>query len=88
MTDFIGYTYAFTVALGGVIGFLKAGSMVSLMAGLSFGGLAAYAANRVSTNPKSTGLALVVSLTLFIVMGVRFYKSGKFMPAGLVTIIR
>ncbi|CAG8453669.1 15256_t:CDS:2 [Funneliformis caledonium] len=58
MTDFIGYTYAFTIALGGLFGYLKAGSMMSLVAGLSFGGLAAFAANRVSTNPKNAGLAL------------------------------
>nr|CAG8519883.1 6337_t:CDS:2 [Entrophospora candida] len=87
MTDYIGYSYALTVTLGGVVGYVKAGSLPSLIAGLSFGGLAAYAANRVSTNPKNVGMALIVSCVLLIVMGVRFYNSGKFMPAGLVSIL-
>jgi len=86
-TDYFGYAYAFIVALGGLIGFFKAGSTTSLVAGLSFGSLAAFAANRVSTNPRNVGLALAVSSVLLLVMGARFYKSGKFMPAGLVTIL-
>ncbi|CAJ0904511.1 21154_t:CDS:2 [Entrophospora sp. SA101] len=76
MTDYIGYSYALTVTLGGVVGYVKAGSLPSLIA-----------ANRVSTNPKNVGMALIVSCVLLIVMGVRFYNSGKFMPAGLVSIL-
>ncbi|CAG8518557.1 14252_t:CDS:2 [Racocetra persica] len=88
MTDYPGYIYATTIALGGVFGYVKAGSIPSLFFGLTFGGLAAYAANRTSVNPKNAILAFVVSSVLFIVMGVRFYKSGKFMPAGFVSTLR
>ncbi|GBB87833.1 hypothetical protein RclHR1_14310010 [Rhizophagus clarus] len=86
-TDYPGYAYAFIVTLGGLIGFIKAGSTTSLVAGLSFGSLSAFAAYRVSANPRNVGLALVVSLLLLFVMGSRFYKGGKFMPAGLVTVL-
>ncbi|RIA96935.1 transmembrane proteins 14C-domain-containing protein [Glomus cerebriforme] len=85
--DYLGYAYASIVTLGGLIGFIKAGSTTSLVAGLLFGSLAAFAANRASTNPKNVSLALAVSLVLLLVMGARFYKSGKFMPAGLVTVL-
>ncbi|CAG8558103.1 5755_t:CDS:2, partial [Ambispora gerdemannii] len=84
MTDIFGYVYATAIAVGGIIGYLKAGSTPSLVAGLSFGGAAGYAAYRVSLNPKNSGLALIVSSALLVVMGVRFAKSGKFMPAGLI----
>ncbi|RHZ79373.1 hypothetical protein Glove_149g36 [Diversispora epigaea] len=87
MTDYIGYAYSFTVALGGIIGFVKAGSTMSLAAGLTFGCLAAFGANRVSKNSKNVGVALTVSVLLLGLMGFRFYKSGKFMPAGLVTVL-
>jgi len=87
MTDYFGYAYAFTITLGGIFGYLKAGSMTSLLAGLTFGGLAAFAANRASVNPKNVGPALAVSCVLLVVMGSRYIKGGKFMPAGLVTIL-
>ncbi|KAG9303663.1 hypothetical protein G9A89_018560 [Geosiphon pyriformis] len=88
MIDYPGYAYSLIVGIGGIIGFVKAGSTPSLLAGLTFGGLAAYAAHRVSTNPKNVGLALIVSCLLLTVMGVRFARSGKFMPAGLVAVLR
>jgi uncharacterized membrane protein (UPF0136 family) len=76
-----------TVTLGGAIGYVKAGSLPSLIAGLTFGGFAAYAASRVSANPKNVEMALIVSCTLLVIMGIRFYNSGKFMPAGLVSVL-
>ncbi|CAG8563753.1 7715_t:CDS:2 [Acaulospora morrowiae] len=88
MKDYIGYAYAFTIGLGGVFGFLKAGSTSSLVAGLTFGSLAAYGAHRVSNNSKNVGLALIVSVLLLVVMSSRFYKSGKVMPSGVVAILR
>ncbi|CAG8473321.1 21217_t:CDS:2 [Dentiscutata erythropus] len=87
MTDYPGYVYAATISLGGVVGYIKAGSLPSLFFGLTFGVLAAYGASRVSANPRDVIVALLVSLVLLIVMGIRFYKSGKFMPAGLVTVL-
>lgn len=56
---------------------------MSLLAGAIFGFLAAYGAYL-----DSKVLALITSLLLLSVMGPKFYRGRKFMPAGLVTILR
>ncbi|CAB1436076.1 unnamed protein product [Pleuronectes platessa] len=50
--DWIGFSYAVLVSVGGVIGFVKADSVPSLAAGLLFGLLAAVGAYLTSHNPK------------------------------------
>ncbi|XP_061777914.1 transmembrane protein 14C [Nerophis ophidion] len=82
--DWVGYGYAALVASGGVIGYVKAGSVPSLAAGLLFGGLAGVGAYQVSNDPRNVWLSLATSGTLTGIMGKRFYGSRKFMPAGLV----
>uniref|UniRef100_A0A8D0BLN1 Transmembrane protein 14C n=1 Tax=Salvator merianae TaxID=96440 RepID=A0A8D0BLN1_SALMN len=82
--DWIGFGYATLVASGGMIGYAKAGSIPSLAAGLLFGGLAGYGAYQVSQDPKNIWLSLLASGTLAGIMSLRFYNSGKFMPAGLI----
>ncbi|KAL0966956.1 hypothetical protein UPYG_G00302740 [Umbra pygmaea] len=84
--DWIGYCYAALVSAGGVVGFVKAGSVTSLVAGLFFGLLAGIGAYMMSQNPKSIWLSLGTSGTLAVVMGMRFLNSWKFMPAGLMTL--
>ncbi len=49
-----------------------------------FLGAAAFGAYQISQNPKNFQLALLTSGALLAVMGLRFYKSGKLMPAGLI----
>jgi uncharacterized membrane protein (UPF0136 family) len=61
---------------------------MSLLAGSIFGALAALGAYQVSGDPNNVTLALIVSFTLLFVMGSRFYRGRKFMPAGLVTLLR
>ncbi|XP_077539397.1 transmembrane protein 14C-like [Haemaphysalis longicornis] len=82
--DIWAYGYAFVVALGGVIGYMKAGSVASLMAGLIFGGLACIGAYQTSHDPSNYCLSLGVAGVLAGLMGFRFAKSSKIMPAGLV----
>ncbi|EDO47575.1 predicted protein, partial [Nematostella vectensis] len=82
--DYLSYGFAAIVALGGVIGYAKAGSTVSLAMGLGFGGIAAFGASQTSKNPKNVYVLLVSSMILAGVMGSRAIKAGKFMPAGLV----
>nr|XP_018265565.1 uncharacterized protein I303_01935 [Kwoniella dejecticola CBS 10117]OBR87723.1 hypothetical protein I303_01935 [Kwoniella dejecticola CBS 10117] len=98
--DYLGYSYAALIALGGLMGGLKRGSKISLVAGCVFSLFAAYGASRVSQNPTDTipsldelntgNILLLVSYyylatasTLLVMMGYRFFQSGKFMPAGL-----
>ncbi|XP_026779784.1 transmembrane protein 14C isoform X2 [Pangasianodon hypophthalmus] len=82
--DWAGYGYAALVASGGVMGYVKAGSVPSLAAGLLFGGLAGFGAYQMSHNPQNIWVSLATSGTLAALMGKRFYNSRKIMPAGIV----
>ncbi|XP_007950396.1 transmembrane protein 14C [Orycteropus afer afer] len=80
----LGFGYAALVATGGIIGYAKAGSVPSLAAGLFFGGLAGLGAYQLSQDPRNVWVFLATSGTLAGIMGMRFYNSRKFMPAGLI----
>ncbi|XP_069769445.1 transmembrane protein 14C-like isoform X4 [Narcine bancroftii] len=82
--DWWGFGYAALVASGGVLGYVKAGSVPSLAAGLLFGSAAGIGAYQITQNPQNIWLSLIVSGALTGIMGMRFYNSRKFMPAGLV----
>ncbi|XP_067000620.1 transmembrane protein 14C [Anabrus simplex] len=82
--DILSYAYAATVAAGGILGYVKAGSIPSLGAGLLFGSVLGYGAFQTSQNPNNYQLIYGTSAVLGGLMGYRFYNSGKFMPAGLV----
>jgi uncharacterized membrane protein (UPF0136 family) len=56
----------------------------SLAAGFVFGAAASFGAYQVSQNPRNMYVILLTSGALLGVMGSRFYRSGKFMPAGLI----
>uniref|UniRef100_A0A8I3P5Z1 Transmembrane protein 14C n=1 Tax=Canis lupus familiaris TaxID=9615 RepID=A0A8I3P5Z1_CANLF len=60
------------------------GSVPSLAAGLFFGSLAGLGAYQLSQDPRNIWVFLATSGTLAGIMGMRFYHSGKFMPAGLI----
>ncbi|XP_060776988.1 transmembrane protein 14Cb [Neoarius graeffei] len=83
--DWLGYVFAALTAVGGVFGFIKAGSISSLVGGLIFGLLSALGSFQVSQNPKNFWLSFGTHGTLAAVMGVRFLSSWKLMPAGLMT---
>ncbi|TNN56159.1 Transmembrane protein 14C [Liparis tanakae] len=56
--DWIGFGYAAAIAFGGFMGYNRRGSVMSLMAGLVFGVLAAYGAYNVSYDPKDIKVSL------------------------------
>ena len=85
--DVISAGFAALVATGGVIGFAKAGSIPSLAAGLTFGGILGIGAYLTSVNPANYYLTAGTSAVLGSFMGYRFYNSGKFMPAGLICLL-
>jgi uncharacterized membrane protein (UPF0136 family) len=77
-------TYAFFVLVGGLIGYLKAGSIASLAMGLFFSALlfsCAFAIYKKSVLGHVLSLALTSFLLLFF--GFRFFQKLAFMPAGL-----
>ncbi|XP_074598581.1 transmembrane protein 14C-like [Brevipalpus obovatus] len=85
--DVISSLYAGLVAAGGILGYAKAGSVPSLVAGLFFGTTLGVGAYMTSRDPNNYGLTLGTSTLLSGLMGYRFYNTGKFMPAGLMTIL-
>lgn len=70
------------VAAGGVAGFASKGSVPSLVAG-GISGLGLIACGRTS-NFKA---AAVISAILTLIMSIRFAKTKKVMPAGMVAIL-
>ncbi|XP_012695901.1 transmembrane protein 14A [Clupea harengus] len=80
--DWLGFGYAGAIIMGGLIGYKRKGSVMSLIAGLLFGCISAYGAYRVSNEPREVAVSLFASGSLALVMGIRFKKSGKLMPAG------
>lgn len=82
--DIISTCYALSVTAGGIVGYVKAGSATSLLAGLAFGSLLGYGAYQTSLDERNYYLSFAVSTALGMLMGYRFYNSGKFMPAGLI----
>ena len=80
--------YALLLAVGGVIGYVKAGSRPSLIAG-SISALAALLALGLSVGNNRLGvpLGLILSIALFVLFGYRYaVKTRKFMPSGLLAV--
>uniref|UniRef100_A0A8B9PQY7 Transmembrane protein 14A n=1 Tax=Apteryx owenii TaxID=8824 RepID=A0A8B9PQY7_APTOW len=86
--DWIGFAYAALLAVGGVLGYTRKGSKISLAAGLTFGSVAGYGAYCVTCDPRNVKISLFSAFLLTIIMGMRFKRSKKLMPAGLVACLR
>jgi uncharacterized membrane protein (UPF0136 family) len=81
--------YAVLLALGGLMGYVKAGSRPSLIAGL-LSSVTAFAALGLSIGNSRWGvpLGLLLSIVLFILFAYRYAaKTGKFMPSGLLAVL-
>jgi len=80
--------YAVLLAAGGVIGYVKAGSRPSLIAGLLSAIAAALALGlSIQSNRWGVPLGLLLSISLFVLFGYRYAaKTRKFMPSGLLAV--
>jgi uncharacterized membrane protein (UPF0136 family) len=80
--------YALLLVVGGVIGFVKAGSRPSLIAGVGSGVVALVALAVSTRNPAvGFGIGLATALVVGVQMGNRYRRTGKFMPPGLVALV-
>lgn len=79
--------YAVLLAAGGLMGYLKAGSRPSLIAGLAFGLAAGAGAVLARQNPAGFVLGAAVAGLLAVFFGRRYFRLRKFMPAGMLTIL-
>ena len=85
-TSFI-LIYGLVVILGGIMGYVKVKSQVSLFSGVG-SGIALLIAWFVCRQMPLVGLGLatLLGIVLFIVFVLRFLKTRAFMPAGLMMV--
>uniref|UniRef100_A0A0E0NXM2 Uncharacterized protein n=1 Tax=Oryza rufipogon TaxID=4529 RepID=A0A0E0NXM2_ORYRU len=97
MEDFyVTIPYGAAVLVGGVAGYLKRGSKASLAAGGGFGGALllagalsarAFARGHPSGSLFAAVLQTVCAVALTVVMGIRYIKTRKVMPAGIIAAV-
>lgn len=78
------WIYIVLLVAGGLMGFLKGKSQASLISSLVFAAVLILCAVGIIFQPHVTDIVLVVLLLFF---GLRYAKSKKFMPGGLMTIL-
>ena len=73
---------------GGIIGYVKAGSVASIIAGTIAGVLLLVAAFLLPEH-RVAGLAtgLIISVLLAAQFGPKFFRTGKIMPAGMMSVL-
>src|SRR5580693_6189592 len=74
------WVYIVLLLAGGLMGFIKAGSKISLITSALFGVLLALCATAVI---QPFYIADILVGLLLVVFGIRFAKGKKFMPSGL-----
>lgn len=82
--------YAVLLAVGGVMGFIKAGSKVSMVAGLASAALVCVAFGVAVGGPTPRDGFLVglgVSCVLVVMFLQRYLKTRKWMPAGMLLVV-
>jgi uncharacterized membrane protein (UPF0136 family) len=80
--------YGVLAIVGGVIGYLQAKSKISLLAGCGCGALL-LASALVQSQGQAWGLMAAIGVTaiLMVAFTLRFVKTLKFMPAGLMLLL-
>ena len=84
MANTILWIYIVLLVIGGLAGFFKAGSKVSLIMSVAFAiALALFAAGLVAW-PIGADILLALLVVVFVM---RYVKTKKFMPAGLMILL-
>jgi uncharacterized membrane protein (UPF0136 family) len=79
--------YGILASVGGILGYTKARSQTSLISGLVSGILLVIGGIAHQQNQAwGLTLAVIVTIALIVVFAIRFAKTRKFMPAGLMVI--
>ena len=87
-TAIIVWVYGALVLAGGAMGWAKAKSKPSLISGIVFGvALGFFGYGIYQGHTSDIRVAAAIAGLLGVIMGIRFAKSKKFMPAGLVAIL-
>ncbi len=76
--------YGLLLAAGGTMGYVKAGSRPSLIAGLASGAIALVLLGVTFGSPRvALMLAILLGAAMSAVFAMRLKKTGKFMPSGM-----
>ena len=79
--------YAVLLLVGGFIGYRKAGSRPSLIAGTISGLVALVAAGVMARDARGIWLGIVLAAMMLVVFAIRFAKTRKFMPSGMLGVL-
>lgn len=80
--------YGMLLLIGGVIGFAKTGSEISLFSGLIASLILCGSTTlMVKHNPLGNKIAVGATCVLLLLFGYRYLLTHKFMPAGLMIIL-
>lgn len=84
----VGMTYGFFVAAVGVMGYMKAGSLISMYAGVASGIMASGSAFYADKRNMTRGLKvlLATALLLVVVFHRRYQATQEFMPGAFMAI--
>lgn len=75
--------YALLLAAGGYVGYVKAGSRPSLIAGSASAAVALVALALTFAGGFGFWIGLILAAALAAMFAIRFRKTGKFMPSGM-----
>ncbi len=81
------WIYIFLLLIGGMIGFFKAGSKVSLVTSSVFAAALILCAVDVFRPSVSRAAVDILMAVLIVVFAVRLSKTKKFMPSGLMLLL-
>ena len=85
--DKILWIYIVLLLVGGLIGFLKAGSKVSLISSSVFAAVLVLTQTGIFKPSVSLILVNVLLAALLVVFAIRLAKTKKFMPSGLMMVL-
>ncbi len=78
------WIYIVLLLVGGLVGYLKAGSKISLISSAAFGAALVLCALDIIFKPYVADLLMAA---LLVVFAVRLAKTKKFMPSGLMLVV-
>jgi len=88
MTNIILLIYGVLMIVGGIMGFKKANSKMSLIMGI-ISGIVIFVGVAVAQNIPKCGYGIITLMTglLIVVFIIRLIKTKKFMPSGMILIL-
>jgi len=85
--DKVLWVYIVLLLVGGLIGFLKAGSKVSLVSSSVFAAVLVLTQTGIFDPTVARNLVNVLLAALLVVFAIRLAKTKKFMPSGLMLVL-